>query len=214
MRGFFISIDGCDGCGKTTLTKMLSEYLEQVKRQTGNIVHVRDPGTTEAGMKIREILLSKQVESPIEIETETLLFFAARNELVKKVIRPAIEAGKIVLCERFTCSTVAYQGFGSDVPIGMINVLSDFCKVKEPDLCFIVDVSPEVSAQRVALRNISLDNIEKRGLEYFQKVRDGYNWMARQNDNRYLIDGERSSREVFSDIQVVVDRFMENRKAD
>ena len=177
----FITFEGIDGCGKTTQINLLSKYLYSKKQD--NII-VREPGGTRISEKIREILLDKG--NNINSYTETLLFLSSRSQLVNEIIKKSIEENKFILCDRFTDSTLAYQGYGRGLDIQLLNDLNDFATESIiPDLTFILDITLSESNERINKREI--DRMEQSGKEFLNKVKIGYQEISNRNKDRYIL---------------------------
>lgn len=181
-RGAFFVIDGIDGCGKTTQAERLRKNLV---RSGYDAVLIRDPGSTQAGERIRELLL-KEESAPISTVAELFLFLAARAQMVAETLTPLIDQGKTVVSERYNMSTVAYQGslkrFSAE-KISRIIQLTEY--YPEPDYVFILDIPPEDAAER---RGTESDRIESRSLEYQSRVREIFAAQARQTENAEILD--------------------------
>lgn len=180
MNGFFITMEGIDSCGKTTQADLLKKRLENE-----SIPHllIREPGGTPVGEKIRDLLLHKG--DPLTNDAEILLYMAARAQLVAAVIRPALEKGLVVICDRYFDSTVAYQGYGGGGDRGWISALNE--KVTDglqPHLTFLFDLSVEEALRR---RGGEGDRIEERALSYHRRVRQGYLAIAAEQPHRFLL---------------------------
>ena len=193
-KGLFITFEGADGCGKTTQLNLLKEYL-QAKGQ--EIVVTREPGAKGLGEKFREILLNYDGE--VSNRCESFLFLADRAQNIDTIINPAIEQGKIVLCDRHTDSSVAYQGYGRGLDIEQINMLNNLATGgKKPDLTYVFDVDIETSMKRVGTEK---DRMESSGDEFFNKVRNGYLELAKLEPERIkVIDSTRSIEEIHRDV--------------
>ena len=167
MKGKFITFEGSEGCGKSTQSRLLYQYL---KRKGCNVIYLREPGATRINEKIRRVLLDPQNHiTPI---CEMLLYMAARAEVVGQVIKPALGSGKIVICDRFLDSTLAYQGFGLGMDIKLIRNLGNFATQGiKPDLTVFLDLPVQHGLRH---RKENLDRIEKRSLAYHFRVRRGY----------------------------------------
>ena len=177
----FITFEGIDGSGKSTQADLLYDKL---KKQSLKSIILRDPGTTKISETIRESLLKKDFN--IDPLTETLLFFAARNQLVEEQIIPSLQSGMFIVCDRFTDSTLAYQGFGRGVDLELINQLNNaIIKQAKPILTFIFDIDIKEARKRI----IKSDRMENAGLEFFNRVRNGYLEICNNNSDKYtLID--------------------------
>ena len=192
MRGKFITFEGIDGSGKSTQVELLSKYLEALSMDH---LIVREPGGTDVGEKIREILLSKGVK--MTARTEFLLYSASRANLTEKIIIPALREGKIVISDRYFDSSTAYQGFGRGIEMEYVDVINRFATFGlVPDIIFIIDVRIETSIRRKNLR----DRIESEGLEFLEKVRKAYLEMAKKGERFVLIDGERDPNVIHDEI--------------
>ncbi len=194
MKGTFITFEGSEGSGKSTQIKLVRAYLK-VKKQP--ILFVREPGGVKISEKIRNILLDvKSVK--MSDECETLLYMAARAQLVEEVIAPALKKGKIVLCDRFLDSTVAYQGYGNGVDVTTIKKIGQFATQGiRPDITFFFDIDAKKGLSRISRKK---DRIERRAIPYHSRVRRGYIKIARQEPGRVkLIDGSKSKEEIRSE---------------
>jgi dTMP kinase len=194
-RGILITFEGCDGGGKTTQLRLLAERFKQTKR---TFLTLREPGGTDIGETVRSILLQKK-HSSLCSEAELLLFEAARAQLVHEVIRPALNEGKVVLCDRFMDSTTAYQGAGRHLSLKAINVMNAFATGDvRPNMTFLLDVPPGVSRQRVLQRTFSdLDRMEGEELSFYERVREGYLCLAATHPERIVvIDACRDKQEI------------------
>ncbi len=172
----FITFEGTEGSGKSTHIRLLAQHL---KEKGLDVLETAEPGGTELGARVRALLL--EAPYPISPEAETLLYMASRANLVREVIRPALKARKIVLCDRWLDATIAYQGYGLGIDVAWIRAVAR--KVTgglEPDLTFFLDVAVETGLKRVEGRG-KLDRIEKRTLAFHKKVRAGYLALARKH---------------------------------
>lgn len=207
----FIVLEGIDGSGKTTHAKLLKKFL----RTLGfSVVSVKDPGTTPLGEKIRRILKSNVKISPT---SELFLFLASRRQLVEDVIRPALRQGKIVISDRFTHSTLAYQGRGKML---FPETLPMFCFIAsggtEPELTIVLDVDPEIGLRRVKDRYFSdgenKDRFELENLEFHKRLRDYYVEISKSEPNVVLVDASKDLLDTFKDIVVKIYEFSLNRQ--
>lgn len=190
MQGLFIVFEGIDGAGKSTQVKMLAEAL--VRRGCGVEV-CRDPGGTKMGEQIRKILLDS-VES-IAPPAEALLYAASRAQLAAEVIRPALRQGKVVIGDRFSDSTLAYQGFGRGLPVDLLRQVNKLADGElAPDLTILLDLPPEMIRERLAGRR---DRLEKEAVSFFERVRQGYLTLAGEKSESCLIlDARRPLEEI------------------
>ncbi|MDR0328173.1 MAG: dTMP kinase [Planctomycetaceae bacterium] len=200
----FITLDGGDGCGKSTQIHLLAEKLQS---QGHEVVCCRDPGSTQLGDAVRNILLNRQ-ELSIADMTEMFLFMAARSQLLHEVIRPALATGKIVLSDRFLISTFVYQCHAGGVPADVLQFISAAVVGETlPDLGIILDIPYESAIQRVGSRAVP-DRMECKGEEYHRRVREGFLKYAAAEPERYVvIDATPSPEEVADAIwQIVSDK--------
>ena len=206
MTGLFITLEGPEGAGKSTNR----EYLAQRLRDHGHDVELtREPGGTPLAERIRELLLTP-ADEPMNSDTELLLVFAARAQHLAQVIRPALARGAIVLCDRFTDATYAYQGGGRGLSVQRIELLEQFVQGDmRPDLTLIFDLPVEVGLSRAAARG-RLDRFEQEGLDFFEAVRAAYLDRARHNPQRYhVIDAGQSLSAVQRDLEALVPGLLE-----
>jgi len=197
-KGFFITFEGIDGCGKSTQLKLTQKYL----KQNGYRVKVlREPGSTPVSEKIRNILLNKKLK--ITPASELMLYEAARAELVHNVIAPALEAGEVVLCDRFYDSTTAYQGYGRGLDIQLIKKLNNLAAGNsKPNLTFVFDINYAESLRRMNKINKVADRLESESKAFFQRVRKGFLEIARRDKKRVvLINGNRPVDRVFDEVK-------------
>ena len=179
-KGLFITFEGGDGCGKTTQIELLDKYMKNKGYET---LLTREPGAKGLGVKLREILLNYDGDvSPV---CESFLFLADRAQHVDCIIKPALSEGKIIICDRHTDSTVAYQGYGRGLDIERINYLNNIATSGlKPDLTIVFDVDVETSMSRVGKEK---DRMESAGTEFFNKVRNGYLEIAKQEPDRVKV---------------------------
>ena len=206
MVGSLITFEGIDGSGKSTQIQMLEHEFNMLGVEYKTF---REPGGTELSEKIRKILLDKENIELIST-AESLLFAAARAQLTAEQIKPAIEKGEFVICDRFTDSTIAYQGYGRGLDIKQLEEINYIATAGlTPDITFILDISPEAAAVRMEAE-VS-DRMEETGVEFFRRIRGGYLQIKDQNPNRYrLINGEQSPENVFKEIkEIIMEQFEE-----
>lgn len=178
-KGLFISFEGADGTGKTTQIERIASWLE---KQGYEVVCTREPGGTKAAEKIRALVLD--AELAMGHKTETLLYLAARADHIKQLIEPALKAGKMVLCDRFSDSTFVYQGRGRGMDLKTLKMLDDFATGNlHPDLTILLDGDPEEMAVRRRDRGIS-DRFELEGLAFQQKIREAFLELAANEPER------------------------------
>lgn len=193
----FIVFEGGEGCGKTTLRSLLAEFLVA---NGYSVTQTREPGGTPLSEEIRGLLLTPRDEV-VDVQTEALLFFAARRQHVESVIKPKLLAGNIVISDRFMDSTYALQCHGGSLPEETYNSLvklslGDF----KPDVTILLDLDPEISFKGVRERG-TLDRMEMKGLEYHQRVRQGFLEAASKDPSRYLVlKAHRDVNEMLAEI--------------
>ncbi len=177
-RGWFISIEGIDGAGKTTLKDGLLAYLQDKY----DVVSIREPGGTVVSEKIRDMLLDVRNDG-ILARTEALLYAAARSQVVEEIISPALDSGKIVIADRYMDSTIAYQGYGRGLDVVFLHSLNELCtRGIKPDLTLLLDIDPAEALSR-RIRN-KPDRLEKEGIEFQSRVREGYLRLQQENPAR------------------------------
>ncbi len=200
MKGRLVTFEGIDGSGKSTQIGMLENELIKLGVAFKTF---REPGGTDLSEKIRTILLDKENIELIST-AESLLFAAARAQLTTEQIKPAIEKGEFVICDRFTDSTIAYQGYGRGLDIKQLEEINYIATAGlTPDITFILDISPEAASVRMAAE--ASDRMEEMGVDFFRRIREGYLQIKDQNPNRYrLINGEQSPENVFKEIKKII----------
>lgn len=203
-KGLFITFEGVDGCGKTTQINLLSEYL---KKNNIEVLLTREPGGKGLGEKLREILLNYDGE--VSDRCESFLFLADRAQNVDIIVKPAIEQGKFVLCDRHTDSTVAYQGYGRGLDINTINYLNSLAtNGKKPDLTFVFDIDTDTSMKRIGKNQ---DRMESAGINFQNKVRNGYLELAKNEPERVkVVDATKSIEEIHEKVLEIIKKFLHN----
>ena len=204
-NGLFITLEGGEGAGKSTQKANMVTWLHNHGK---DVVQTREPGGTEISEQIRQVLLDTR-NAGLENRTEALLMFAAREQLLQEVIRPSLAGGKVVVCDRFTDASYAYQGGGRQLGAQAISVLENFVHPDlQPDITFLFDVSIEQGLTRVAGRGES-DRIEREELEFFERVRDAYQQRADADPNRFrVIDASLSPDEVWKQVEAVLEELV------
>ena len=199
MRGKFITFEGIDGAGKSSHVEWLAERL----RQKGMTVHVtREPGGTELGEKLRELLLNMSMD----LETETLLMFAARREHLARLIEPALASGDWVICDRFSDATYAYQGGGRGLERHKLQQLEQWVHGRlQPDLTLLFDLPLDVARERIALASRVLDRFEQERADFHERVRQAYleRWHASPGRIR-VIDAQGSIEQIRKSLEEIV----------
>ena len=206
--GKLITFEGSEGSGKSTQIKLIHKHLRSLGK---DVVFVREPGGVKISEKIRRILLDVRNQDMTK-ECETLLYMASRAQLVEEVVKPALEKGKIVLCDRFLDSTIVYQGFGFGVDIDMISMVGRFATQDiQPDLTFLFDLSLDKAFSRITRKK---DRIELRPRAYHNRVRKGYLELAKKDPKRIkVIPVDRSRNAIHEIVREYVEVLMkvENR---
>jgi dTMP kinase len=204
MKGQFITIEGIEGAGKSTQLAFIKDYLIQ---KGIDLVVTREPGGTELGEKIRSLLLAPS-DQPMAVDTELLLMFAARAEHMDKVIKPALDAGKWVLSDRFTDATFAYQGGGRGISTQRITDLANWTLGNfKPDMTLLFDLPVELGQQRVMSRNQGKDRFEQEKVDFFQKIRQCYLDRAQDEPERIkVVDSSQSIEQIQAQLVHILNR--------
>ncbi|MBN1893677.1 dTMP kinase [bacterium] len=207
LNGLFITFEGIDGCGKSLQAERLAGRLQK----KGVLVHLfRDPGGPPISEKVRLILLDRS-HGDMSAMTELLLYESARAQLIDEWIRPALDRGDTVLCDRFTDSTVAYQGYGRGLKLDLLQRANDLaCRGITPGRTFFLDIPVEESLRRMAGMNKQADRMENQTREFFERVRRGYREIADSEPRRIrILDGTKSADEleqvIFQDVYSMID---------
>lgn len=197
-RGLFITFEGADGCGKTTQLNLLEKYL---KDKGLDVIVTREPGAKGLGEKFREILLN--YDGVVSDRCESFLFLADRAQNIDTIVKPAVSSGKIVLCDRHIDSSVAYQGYGRGLDIQQIKNLNTIAAGGMlPDLTLVFDIDIETSMQRVGKNK---DRMENSGNEFFNRVRNGYLELAKQEPDRIkVVDSTASIDDIHNKVKNIV----------
>lgn len=199
MKGKFITFEGIDGAGKSSHVEWLATFL----RDKGKVVHVtREPGGTELGEKLRELLLHKSMH----LETETLLMFAARREHLAKVIEPALANGEWVVCDRFSDATYAYQGGGRGLDRAKLQQLEHWVHGHlQPDLTLLFDLPLDVARERIVLASRVLDRFEQERADFHERVRQAYLERAHSSPARIrVVDAQQSIETIRNLLEMTV----------
>jgi dTMP kinase len=200
----FITFEGPDGSGKSTQIKLLANYLQE---KNIPFCLTREPGGTEISDSIRTVILDPS-NTKMKNETEVLLYAASRAQHVREKIIPALEEGKVVLCDRFVDASIAYQGYGLDVPLEKVIEVNKFATGGlSPNRTYLLDISPEEGKERMMARlekqgTGTLDRIELKDSSYHEKVREAFHNLFRQHDDRMkMVAANRSIDKIFADIK-------------
>lgn len=198
-KGLFITFEGADGCGKTTQMKLIDEYLRGKGFRT---LMTREPGAKGLGERVREILLNYDGE--VSPACESFLFLADRAQNMDCIIKPAVEKGVIVLCDRHTDSTIAYQGYGRGVNIDELKNLNNIATGgRKPDLTIVFDIDVQTSQARVGEEK---DRMESAGVEFFERVRKGYLEIAKLEPERVkVVDSMRAIEEIHNEVVELIE---------
>ena len=187
--GVFISFEGSEGCGKSTQIEMLARHLRAIGHRVRTL---REPGGTLIGEEIRHTLKHSKNNHAMTAEAELLLMNASRAQLVREVIRPALAAGDVVVCDRFYDSTTAYQGYGRELDLAMVQTVIDIAVGDtRPDLTLLLTVTPETGANRRAQRQVNLpfmrDRFEEADRQFFERVEKGFAAIAAAEPDRFCV---------------------------
>lgn len=196
-KSLFITFEGGEGAGKTTL---IEEISAELSKKNLPFIKTREPGGTPLGEQVRELLLGGY---PLSSYTELCLFLASRAQHIAEVIKPALTSGKIVLCDRFNDSTIAYQGAARNLGETKVSEICSFiCENLEPDLTFYLDLDPEAGFARIKR---SKDRIEAESLSFHTKIREAFHRQAKLHPHRLkIIDASQSPPKVFADAMELV----------
>lgn len=212
-KGLFIAFEGGEGAGKSTLVHAVADALASA---TIPYVHLCEPGSTPLGAEIRKILLSKELKVAIDPKAELLLFLAARSQNIAENITPALQQGQVVLCDRFTASTIAYQGYGRGLGCENVEFLCKWvCQETCPDITFFLDVDPYIGLERTrslskehALKGQS-DRIESEKISFHNAVRQGFLAIAKESKKPFIcIDANKTKEDVFFDVWSKIQEFI------
>jgi len=207
MSGFLVSLEGGEGAGKSTVLNALCDCL--IKHEF-EVVTTREPGGTAAGEMIRQVLLSPELK--LFSETELLLMFAARAQLVRELIQPSIARGAAVISDRFTDASFAYQGGGRGLDGGRIADLERWAAVIKPDLTFLLDVSVQQGLERARSRGGELDRIEREREDFFERVRATYLNRVKNEPTRFIvIDASQSPEAVVIEVTKNLEAWLQKR---
>lgn len=199
MKGLFITLEGIEGCGKSTQAKLLKEYFEKQGRE---VILTREPGGTELGASIRRLLLESGHVYPI---AELLLFLADRNQHVREMIVPALEKGAVVICDRYYHSTFAYQAAGRKVGSETVKIINDIAmEGTKPLITFLIDIPVDEGFRRKKANRMELDRIEREKKDFHETIRAGYLELAGKDPSMTVIDGMLPREEIH---RIVADKI-------
>lgn len=201
-KGYFITFEGIDGCGKTTQIELLDNWLKNLGKET---LLTLEPGGSNLGKDLRQILL--HYEKPVADTAEMFLYLADRAQHVNNVIMPALCEGKIVLCDRYTDSTAAYQGYARGCDINQINMLNDIATGNlQSDLTIVFDIDVQTAQLRLGKTK---DRLEKESVDFHTKVKNGYLELSRLYPQRIkTVNANRTIKEIFSDVKKLVGELL------
>jgi dTMP kinase len=205
MTGKFITIEGIEGAGKTTCIQVVTEVTE---RQGISAIHTREPGGTDLGEDLRNLLLGHK-HTGMSDDAELLMMFAARAQHIAQKIQPALDDGKWVLCDRFTDATYAYQGYGRGIPLQKISDLENWIQgALRPDLTLLMDLPVEVGMERAGKRSAP-DRFESEAWDFFERIRKGYLSIAAEQPSRVkVIDASQDLANVQAQIRAAMEAFV------
>ncbi len=206
-NGLFITFEGGEGCGKSTQSSRLEEIL---RTKSIDVIRTREPGGTESAEEIRHLLVTGEPKR-WDSHTEALLMFASRSEHWHRKIKPALNDGKIVICDRFADSSYAYQGFGRDLGVEGLKSLYQFAVGNaKPDITFLLDIDPTVGLSRTKKRNLDVDErFEKESILFHQKVREGYLYLAKEEPARFhVLDATLSEDDLQKQIEEIIFSYL------
>jgi len=205
MTGKFITIEGIEGAGKTTCIQVVTEVTE---RQGISAIHTREPGGTDLGEDLRNLLLGHK-HTGMSDDAELLMMFAARAQHIAQKIQPALDVGKWVLCDRFTDATYAYQGYGRGIPLQKISDLENWIQgALRPDLTLLMDLPVEVGMERAGKRSAP-DRFESEAWDFFERIRKGYLSIAAEQPSRVkVIDASQDLANVQAQIRAAMEAFV------
>ena len=203
-NGYFITFEGGEACGKSTQVKKLKEYISTLKNKD-DFLFVREPGGTPITDEIRRLLLNYEEDKPLPM-TELLLFCATRVENIEKRVKPALQQGKVVIADRFYDSTIAYQGMAREIMSAqdILTLTKKIIGPLKPDLTFYLKISPSEAFKRKAKMG-EMDRIEKEGIDFHEKVAEGYNFISNIEKERfYCLDATKEPDIIFNEIITVL----------
>lgn len=206
----FITFEGGEGAGKSTAIKKIVERLQKEGRE---IVLTREPGGTPIGEEIRSVILDKK-NTDMDVRTEALLYAASRRQHIVQKIIPSLKQGKIVLCDRFLDSSLAYQGYARGIGINKVYEMNQFAtEGVEPDLTLFFDLDPEEGLRRIAANNNrEVNRLDVEKLSFHQKVREGFLLLAKKFPHRFVvIDASQNAQKVFEDAYKEIENILKRR---
>lgn len=209
IKGLFITVEGGEGSGKSTLLKRLKDSLEGEGR---SVLLTREPGGTVLGEQIRQLVLEKNEAHQLDPMAELMLFLAGRAQHIRDVIRPALEDGTLVFCDRFNDSTVAYQGFGRGLDVPRVQEICDLVVGQiTPAFTLLLDVDPNTGLERTQQAAGTLDRLESEEIEFHRRLHRGFHWLHEQDPHRiFVVDANRPAEQVYETaFSLIQDRLKE-----
>ena len=205
MTGKFITVEGIEGAGKTTCMQVVTNVIEQ---QGISAIHTREPGGTDLGEDLRNLLLGHK-HTGMSDDAELLMMFAARAEHIAQKIKPALDAGNWVLCDRFTDATYAYQGYGRGISLEKISGLENWVQGElRPDLTLLMDLPVEMGMERAGKRSAP-DRFESEAWDFFERIRQGYLSIAAEQSSRVkVIDASQDLHDVQEQVRAAIEAFV------
>lgn len=202
--GFFIAFEGCDGAGKSTIVRMLNEYL---LNKNLKVLATKEPGGSEICKQIRSVIVNKN-NTEMDTNTELLLYAADRAQHLSEIIEPALKDGYIVICDRYIDSNLAYQGVARGLGVDKIMNINKFINYRVPDLTIFLDVKPEIGLSRINKdKSREVNRLDLESLDFHNKVYKGYQKLIKDNPNRIIsINANRKSEEILKDIITIVEK--------
>ncbi len=207
---FFITFEGPEGSGKSTQCQLLAEHLVSLSH---NVLRVREPGGTEISQQVRQILMDMKNKSMFPA-TEFLLFSSARAQLVREKIRPHLDGGGIVICDRYYDSSLAYQGYGHGLPLETIRAVTALAADSlAPDLTLLLDIDPERGLRRRQTNGAEWNRLDDYALAFHKRVRDGFLELAKAEPERWrVLNADRGVEEVQQEVRNVIGEFIANKR--
>ena len=202
FKGKFITIEGCEGTGKSTQIKLLEKYLKKKIK----IKSTREPGGSFGGEQIRKLIFKKKEDwSPL---TEALLHISARNDHLEKIIKPNLKKGVWIICDRFRDSTTAYQGYGNDLKLNILEIMQDSIFNKfHADLTIVLDMDVKKCLSRVKKRKSGIQKYEKMNINFHKKIRKGFLTIAKKNKKRcFVINADQKELELNNNLLKVINK--------
>ena len=204
-RGIFITVEGSDGSGKSTQIDHIKKYFKDRNIQA---IFTREPGGTHIGEKIRDIILDND-NSEMTGLTEAFLYAAARAQHVDEKIIPALKQGRIVICDRFVDSSIAYQGYGRNLGKS-VKVMNQYAvRNAVPDLTIFFDLPPEKGRERIRRGNMTFDRLEEENIDFHNRVYRGYQEIIEEEERFAVIDASKTEEQVRDDVFAILDRLLQ-----